>query len=89
MRNETRWLISILVGLAAMIGMLILVFLVAVALEPPTWLQILLGVAIVAGGIGLTSVVWLALADRQERHFRVMGRSGEGERNNGDVTTAR
>jgi hypothetical protein len=49
------------VGLAAITGSLILVFLVTFALRPPGWVQVLLGVALVAGGAVLGWLVANAL----------------------------
>ena len=60
-RPEVRWTVGILIGLAATTGMLIFVLLVAIALEPPAWLQVVLGVALVAGGGILTWLVATAL----------------------------
>ncbi|MFN2593830.1 MAG: hypothetical protein ABR579_02945 [Actinomycetota bacterium] len=66
MRAETRWAISIAVGVLSLVGMLILVVLVSLALEPPTWVQILLGIGLVAGSLFMTFLVSTALS-RDER----------------------
>lgn len=60
-RPEVRWGVGCLLGAAAMIGLLILTFLVAFALGPPTWLQVLMGIGLVAAGGALTVIVALAL----------------------------
>lgn len=62
-----RWTVSLLVGLASMVGLLILVVLVSLALEPPTWLQVVLGVALVVGGGAMGWVVYLALGSTDSR----------------------
>jgi phosphate/sulfate permease len=66
MRPETRWAISIAVGVLSMIGMLILVALVSLALEPPTWVQILLGIGLVLGGVLMTFLVATALSSHDQ-----------------------
>jgi Flp pilus assembly protein TadB len=67
MRPEVRWTIGIVVGLTAMTGLLILVVLVALALEPPAWLQIAMGVFLVGVACVLAWLVSAALADRDRR----------------------
>jgi membrane protein implicated in regulation of membrane protease activity len=67
MRPEMRWTIGILVGLSAMVGLMILVVLVSLALEPPPWLQILMGVVLVAVGCILAWLVAAALGERDRR----------------------
>jgi ABC-type nickel/cobalt efflux system permease component RcnA len=67
MRPEVRWTIGIVVGLTAMTGLLILVLLVAVALEPPVWLQITMGVFLVGVACVLAWLVSAALAERDRR----------------------
>lgn len=61
MSAEVRWTLGCLVGAAAMIGTLILVLLVAIALRPPVWMQVVLGVGLVIGGGALTWLVVSAL----------------------------
>ena len=51
-----RWGVGCAVGGAATIGVVILVFLVALALQPPAWVQILLGVVL---AIGAAIFTWL------------------------------
>ncbi len=58
---ELRWLIGAVVGTLALAGTLILVVLVAVALQPPSWMQILIGVLLVAGSVLLAWLVAEAL----------------------------
>jgi hypothetical protein len=67
MRAEVRWGLGCLVGAAALSGMVILVLLVAYALQPPTWVQIVLGVGLVAGGGLLTWLVGSALGQSRAR----------------------
>ena len=65
MRPEVRWTIGIVVGLTAMTGLMILVVLVSLALEPPAWLQIVMGVVLVAVACILAWLVAVALRDRE------------------------
>ncbi len=44
-----RWVAAGVVAAAALLGLLVLVAIVAYALQPPGWLQIVLGVAMAAG----------------------------------------
>lgn len=56
-----RWSVGCLVAAAATLGVAILVFLVALALQPPVWLQVGLGVALAAGGAAMAWLVASAL----------------------------
>jgi hypothetical protein len=71
-RPEVQWGVGCLLGMTAMAGMLIIVLLVAIALEPPTWLQVLMGIGLVAVGAALTWLIATALArsKRQERQLK-------------------
>ncbi|HVF52170.1 MAG TPA: hypothetical protein VNC78_01035 [Actinomycetota bacterium] len=51
-----RWVVAVVIACVALLGLLILVALVALALPPPTWLQVVLGVALV---LGATVFAWL------------------------------
>ena len=68
LQDQMRWTFGCLVGAAAMIGTLILVFLVAITLSPPVWVQVVLGLGLVAGGGTLTWLVVSALG--QSRSIR-------------------
>lgn len=61
MRPEIRWTFGCLVGAAALVGAVILVLLVTLALQPPEWVQVLVGIALVAGGAALAWLVASAL----------------------------
>jgi membrane protein implicated in regulation of membrane protease activity len=50
------WGVGCLVASAATLGVVILVFIVAVALQPPVWVQITVGVVL---AIGATVLAWL------------------------------
>ena len=70
MRPEVRWTIGVVVGLTAMVGLMILVILVSLALEPPAWLQVAMGVGLVAVSGVLAWLVAAALGQRDKRHAR-------------------
>ena len=55
--DVTSWMVGCAVGAAATIGIVILVFLVALALQPPAWVQILLGGVLAVGGAIFTWLV--------------------------------
>lgn len=57
-----RWSVGCLVAAASTLGVVILVFLVSVALQPPVWLQVLLGIGLAAGGAVLAWLVASALS---------------------------
>ena len=67
LRPEVRWTLGCFVAMAALTGTLILFFLVAIALEPPTWVQVVLGVLLAAGGAALAWLVAAALGQRSGR----------------------
>jgi phosphate/sulfate permease len=50
------------VASAAIIGTLVLVFLVVLALRPPTWVQVVIGVALAVGGATFAWLIASALA---------------------------
>lgn len=66
------WGMAVLVASAALIGLVILVLVIAFAVQPPAWAQILVGVLIV---VGVVSFAWLLQAAmrssrRDEHHGR-------------------
>ena len=61
LQTGLQWGIGCLVGGAALTGGAILVVLVSIAAEPPAWLQILLGLALVGGAICLSWLFTMAL----------------------------
>jgi hypothetical protein len=67
MRPELRWTLGCLVGAAALTGSLILALLVALALQPPTWIQVVVGVGLAAGGAVLAWLVASALGQSRSR----------------------
>jgi phosphate/sulfate permease len=75
-RPEVRWTLGCLVAAAAVAGLGILVLLVAIALQPPPWVQVLIGVALAGGGAFLAWLVASALGqsrarrDRERNHLR-------------------
>lgn len=60
-RPELRWGLGCLIGMASMVGLLILALLVAIALQPPTWLQVIIGLVLVIAGAALGWLVVSAL----------------------------
>ena len=64
---ELRWTVGCLVASMATVGILILVFLVAIALSPPTWVQVLLGVGLAIGGAIFAWLIASALGERGPR----------------------
>lgn len=64
------WGMAVLVASAALIGLVILVLLVALALQPPAWAQILVGVLIVVGAVSfawLLQAAWRSSRDDEQR----------------------
>ncbi len=47
--DVVRWVAAGVVAAAALLGLLVLVAIVAYALQPPGWLQMVLGIAMAAG----------------------------------------
>jgi lipopolysaccharide export system protein LptC len=64
MSTEMRWVIGVIVGLTAMVGLMILVAIVSFALEPPAWVQIIMGIVLVGVACLLTWLVASALGQR-------------------------
>ena len=62
-----RWTLGCLVAAVSMVGVLILVLLVAIALSPPVWVQVLLGVALALGGAALAWLVATALGQKESQ----------------------
>ena len=60
--DVVRWSVGCLVAAAATLGVVILVFLVSIALQPPVWVQVTLGIALAIGGAVLAWLVASALA---------------------------
>lgn len=67
MRAGLQWGLGCLVGGAALIGAVILVLLVAILVQPPAWLQIVLGVALVGGSVCLAWLFTSALRRSEEQ----------------------
>ncbi|MFN2525351.1 MAG: hypothetical protein ABR505_03680 [Actinomycetota bacterium] len=63
---EARWTLGCLVASVALTGLLILVLLVAIAISPPVWIQVLLGVGLACGGALLAWLVAAALKTRAQ-----------------------
>ena len=66
-RDVTRWMVGCAVGAAATIGVGILVFLIALALQPPAWVQIVVGVGLALGATVFTWLVASAWGGRSEQ----------------------
>ena len=67
MRPEVRWTLGCLVGASALLGVAILVSVVAFALQPPVWVQVLIGVAVAIGCALFTWLVASALGGARAR----------------------
>lgn len=63
---EARWTLGCLVASVALTGLLILVLLVAIAISPPIWVQVLLGIGLALGGALLAWLVAAALKSRAQ-----------------------
>ena len=61
-----RWTLGCLVAAVSMVGLLILLLLIAVALSPPTWVQVLLGVGLALGGAAFAWLVATALGQKAD-----------------------
>jgi phosphate/sulfate permease len=66
-REVVGWGLGCLIAAVSMVGILILVLLVAVALSPPTWVQVLLGVALALGGAAFAWLVATALGQKESQ----------------------
>jgi hypothetical protein len=64
---EVRWGVGCLLGGAALTGTIILAMLAAYAFQPPTWLQVALGVALALGGALFAGLIASALGQARER----------------------
>ena len=67
MDSTTRWTVGCLVGAAAVVGTLMLVLLVALALQPPEWVQVAAGLLLAGGGALLAWMVAAALGRSRDR----------------------
>ena len=67
MQPAVRWTVGCLVGAAAVVGCLILVLLIALALQPPEWVQVVVGILLAGGGALLAWLVASALGQSRER----------------------
>jgi phosphate/sulfate permease len=74
MRSEIRWTLGCLVSAAALVGALIIVLLVTLALQPPEWVQVLVGIALVGGGAVLA---WLVASALGRSRFRGTSRNAD------------
>ncbi len=78
---EVRWGVGWLLGGVAVGGTLILVLLVAIALNPPTWVQVLLAVGLTLGGGMLSWLIATSLAEsRSQRQRSEWGARSERQR---------
>ena len=87
LRPEVRWGVGCLLGGASLLGVLVLMVVISFALSPPTWVQELLGVILVIGGVAFAWLVASALGQSrsQDRSGEIVGidRSSS-ERRTGD-----
>jgi hypothetical protein len=66
-RPEVRWGVGCLVAAAAMVGVLALVFVIALVVQPPAWVQVVLGLGMAGGGVVLAWLVASALGRSRRR----------------------
>ena len=69
-RNLIRWTVGAGVAAVALLGMLILVGLIAIAAQPPEWLQFGLGALLAAGSAAFAGLVAEALRPRDQSEGR-------------------
>jgi protein-S-isoprenylcysteine O-methyltransferase Ste14 len=63
--SAVQWGVGCLVGAAALAGVVLMVLLLAFYIQPPTWVQIVLGVVLAVGGALLAWLVATALGRSQ------------------------
>ncbi|MBA2427769.1 MAG: hypothetical protein H0V60_11900 [Actinobacteria bacterium] len=63
-----RWVVGAAVAAVALLGLLIIVALVAVALQPPDWAQTLLGAVMAFGAASFAWLVASALDSSRKEH---------------------
>jgi uncharacterized BrkB/YihY/UPF0761 family membrane protein len=56
-RDVLTWGVGCAIGAAATVGLVILLFLVALALQPPVWVQIVVGTVVAVGAAIFTWLV--------------------------------
>ncbi len=64
--NMIRWSLAGVVATAALIGLLVLVTIVVVVLQPPGWLQLVLGAVLAFGAAALAWLIAAALGSDSE-----------------------
>ena len=65
--DATSWLVGCALGAVATTGIVILVFLVALVVQPPTWVQVALGVGLALGG---AIFAWLVASAFRTRNLK-------------------
>lgn len=65
MGSAVHWGVGCLVGAAALAGVVLMVLLLAFYIQPPTWVQIVLGIVLAVGGALLAWLVATALGKAQ------------------------
>ena len=58
---EVRWGVGCLLGTAALNGLMVITAVIVFAFEPPAWVQVLMGLGIVIGGVALGFLVVKAI----------------------------
>ncbi len=81
LRPEVRWTAGCLIAGAALAGLVILVLVIAYVLQPPTWLQIVLGVVLALGGAAFAVLIAQALARTpgRTRHLTAVDEGDAGD----------
>jgi protein-S-isoprenylcysteine O-methyltransferase Ste14 len=68
--SAVQWGVGCLVGAAALVGVVLMVLLLAFYIQPPTWVQVALGVILAVGGALLAWLVAAALGRAQAAQRR-------------------
>jgi protein-S-isoprenylcysteine O-methyltransferase Ste14 len=74
-----QWGVGCLVGAAALAGVVLMVLLLAFYIQPPTWVQVVLGVALALGGALLAWLVATALGKSRAAERAPSGGERTGE----------
>lgn len=66
-RPEVQWGVGCLLGATALVGLVIIALLIAIAVQPPDWVQVVTGIGLVLGGAALSWLIAAALKSSRQR----------------------